>query len=278
MSDVDETSSKPGMPELIKLWREGRDPREVPELWSLPEHMRRSQALTQTMVASLLGITERHYRRIESGERGLSARLLDELTRILGLPEAERSALYLWAGHEPPHVHPAPDVDESLMQFVEEQPHSAYWSDLAYDVKGFNQQAARHLPWLTSVDANVMIELLAPEGTGRRMLRRWDDLWVPAMVAQLRLAQVRYPDNPRLAEVVREVRHDPVVRRVWNEPNLRARVQPLDDVRPLLLPTYDTGGPVWMRLLTFSPLHRPDLRLVVISPVSHSGDPTGTTH
>jgi hypothetical protein len=238
--------------------------------------MRRGPVLTQALMAALTGVSERHYRRLETaGGKNFSSAFLAKVVRILDLDEAETAALYLWTEHEPPVHRPRDGLDASLVRYLDEQPHAAYYSDAAYDVVACNRLAARYFPWLAARGANVMRWSLGPGTGSEAQLLDWERCWAVPMVAQLRLAAVRFPDDARLRRVVEDVRRNPVVRRIWDEEEPRLVAHAYGDIRPMAIPALGPD-PVWIQILAFTPLHRPDLRLVVASPVE--AGPGGVSH
>lgn len=254
-----------GMSDVLRSWRLRRDPRDVLELNSLPAHLRSAPVLTQAIMALLTGVSERHYRRLETqGGKNFSRGLVAQIARILALNEAESTALYIWTAHEPPPPPAQPGLDASLIRFLDEQTHAAYYSDDAYDILGYNGLAALHFPWITAEGANIMQWGLGE--TGRGQCVGWEEYWAAPMIAQLRLAAIRHPDNVRLREVIRDVRLDPDTRRLWDDERSRMAAHAHGDIRPITAPTLGTTA-VWIQLLAFTPLHRPDLRLVVVSPL-----------
>lgn len=262
----------PQMPDMIRSWRLRRDPRDLPEIVSLPAHRQRSQILTQALMADLIGCSERQYRRLELGTGPVSRGVVAAAARILALHPAEREALYSWAGHTAPTDPPLAELDESLNQFLDEIPHGAYYSDPSYDIVAYNGLAAVHWPWITEPGANIMTSLLATDGRGRAQCVDWEERWAPPMIAQLRSAGVRAPDDTRLQEVIERVRGCAVIRRIWDG-DAEMRSHAYGDVRPMLMPAYGTREPVWIRIVAWTPLHRSDVRLVVGSPVSDVVEP-----
>lgn len=256
-----------GMSDMLRNWRLRRDPRDVPEMRTLPGHMRRGNVLTQSLMAALTGVSERHYRRLETaGGKNFSSAFLANIVRILALNEAESTALYIWTEHEPPVYQPEQDLDTSLIRYLNQQAHAAYYSDLAYDIVGYNHLAALHFPWLTTDGANIMEWGLGVDTGSREYLMRWEECWAAPMIAQLRLADVRFPHHARLQEVIRDVRRNPEVRRIWDEDEQRVEAHAYGDVRPVSIPSLGAGE-TWIEILAFTPMHRPDLRLVITSPV-----------
>lgn len=161
------------MPKIMRTWRARRNLDDVPGMSALPRHRHRRGGLTQSIMADLLGVDERHYRRLEHGEGRISKDLVRECARILGLNPAEASALYVWSGHQPPRavVPQHPDVPDDLLGMLHRIGHGAYWSDDTYTVLAYNRRAAWHWPWMQRPGANIMEELLAPSSQGREQCR-----------------------------------------------------------------------------------------------------------
>lgn len=255
------------MPKIMRTWRARRNPDDIPGMSALPRHRHRRGRLTQAIMADLLGVDERHYRRLEHGEGRISKDLVRDCARILGLNPAEASALYVWSGHQPPQavVPQQPDVPDDLLGMLHRIGHGAYWSDDTYTVLAYNRRAAWHWPWMQRAGANIMEELLAPSSQGREQCRQWETHWAPYMVAELRRSAVVELDNDRIQRVVRRVRRSAEVRRLWDgDERAEMSLHPYATVRPMELPL---TGPVHVSVQALAPLAHPGLRMIVGIPV-----------
>ncbi|WP_399922218.1 helix-turn-helix domain-containing protein [Streptomyces kanamyceticus] len=247
---------------MLRAWRMARDPRLLPG--PVPFRGHRSY-LTQLDVALLLGVSERWYRALERGEdRGYAPEMIAGVARILGLSPAQTDALYRGTGHRPPPpaAHDA-RPDEAMLDLLHHQRRVSWICDQAWDVLAVNAVAARHCPWLAHPGANVMTWAFSPEA--RYQLREWDTRWAGPLLARLRLAWQRRPDDDRLDEVVRAVRRQPGVAALWDatadvpEPG-DARARPM--YFPLVAP-----DPVDVRVRTYGCYDDTALRWYVLTPV-----------
>lgn len=251
------------MPKIMRTWRARRNLADIPGTDALSRHRHRRGHLTQAIMADLLGVDERHYRRLEHGEGRISKDLVRDCARILGLNPAEASALYVWSGHQPPLavVPPHPDVPDDLLGMLHRIGHGAYWSDDTYTVLAYNRRAAWHWPWMQRDGANIMEELLAPDSQGREQCRHWETRWAPYMVAELRRSAVVDQDHDRIQRVVRRVRRSAEVRRLWDEDErAEMSLHPYGTVRPMLLPL---AGEVHVSVEALAPMAHPGLRMIV---------------
>ncbi|MFT2017705.1 helix-turn-helix transcriptional regulator [Streptomyces sp. 796.1] len=192
---------------LLRAWRRRVNRDEV----ALPSRFnrRRKAGLTQEEVADLVGVSPRWYNRLETGAPGAYSDLfLEAVAEALSLDDTERHALFVHAvGRQPqprPHVLPSGGISPHFAELVRRQPLPAYISDTAWDVHLYNDHAVGHMPWMKSV-GNVMIWALA-HPQARLQLVDWETKWARPMAAQLRAAASQHKDNPRLAQVIREVR------------------------------------------------------------------------
>ncbi|MEU4799055.1 helix-turn-helix domain-containing protein [Streptomyces sp. NPDC023327] len=252
---------------MLRAWRMARDPALLPGPVPFRGHRR---YLTQLDMALLLGVSERWYRALERGEdRGYAPEMITGVVRVLGLSPAQADALHLGTGLRPPHrPPPAARVDEALLDLLHQQRRVSWICDQAWDVVAANAVAARHCPWLVHPGANVMTWAFSPPA--RYQLRDWETRWAGALLARLRLAWQRWPDNERLDEVVRTVRREPGVAELWDTaagvPDPAAT-----PVRPMFFPLV-APDPLDVRVMTFGRFDDASLRWLVLTPA----DPTVT--
>ncbi|MBW5422368.1 helix-turn-helix domain-containing protein [Streptomyces sp. BG9H] len=247
---------------MLRAWRMARDPRLVPG--PVPFRGHRGY-LTQLDMALLLGVSERWYRALERGEdRGYAPEMIAGVARILDLSPARTEALFRGTGHRPPRrpAHRA-RPDEAMLDLLHQQRRVSWICDPAWDVVAVNAVAARHCPWLTHPDANVMTWAFSPQA--RYQLRDWESRWAGPLLARLRLAWQRMPDDERLDEVVRAVRGEPGVAALWDG---AADVPDPDEARarPVYFPLV-SPDPVDVRVRTYGRYDDDALRWIVVTPV-----------
>ncbi|MVO89270.1 helix-turn-helix domain-containing protein [Streptomyces sp. p1417] len=244
---------------MVCAWRAARPPESVPSL--VPGRGRRAR-LTQLDVALLLGVSERWYRALESGEdRPYSREFVDGVVRVLGLGPAQAAALHRGTGHTPPRPEPA-DPSPGLLDLVRRQHCVSFLCDAAWDVVHANDIAARHCPWLVRPGANVMIWAFSEES--RYQLRDWQSYWAGPLLGQLRLSWQHGGANPRLDEVVRTVRGAPETERLWRS-HTPTGAFPLGTPRPMYLPLF-SPRPTDVRIAACVPCDAPHTRWIMLTP------------
>lgn len=254
-----------GMADLLPEWRRQRVCEEIPEWRALPPALRVSP-LTQGTMATLLGVTERHFRNFEKrGGSGFSRPMVEAAVRILGLNTAQADAVWRWTEHdEMPVGAPQDHVSDELRRLLNVVPHGAYFSNSVWDIVAYNSLAALHWPWITAPGANIMGWALGWRTGSRAVLSQYTAKWVRPMVAQLRASYLADPLNPRLLELIATVRQNPAVRQVWDTgSDVRPHAQ--GEIRPVRMPLLAVGRPVDIQLLALQPLGE-DLRLVIAMP------------
>lgn len=227
----------PPITRMLKTWREERDPRAVPG-FTARYGSRHRKGLTQRDVAELSGVTEGWYGRLERGKLDqVGDEFLERIVRVLDLDSAQRAHLWLEAnGCEPPPLQYSDPstIDPVVAAIVHSFTYPAYTFDHCWDIRVFNQAAARDYPWMLH-GINVMIWALCyPEA--RLQLIDWEETWAKPMASQLRHAHKANPDDARLNEVCNHIRQaDPVARRILDE-DVTTVIHPDGDRRRLYLP------------------------------------------
>lgn len=256
---------------LVRSWRLRLNPDEIPGLNAGRARNRRHRrhTVSQEMVANLIGYTVGWYSSLERGEsQNYSTDFLDRVAYTLRLSPTEKTLLFLYAaGHEPSTQRPSSKADlaKPLKPVLEAQPWPAYISDEAWDLVDSNQHMRDWFPWI-SHETNVMRWVFTyPEA--RNQLYRWETDWAPQMLAQLRTACARLPDNRRLNEVLTEILQvNRDARRLWDQP--LAYLHPDGDRRSLYLPYHRKVKPI--QLVALEPMRAPGSRIIMLVPTSDS--------
>ncbi|MEU8027614.1 helix-turn-helix transcriptional regulator [Streptomyces sp. NPDC049099] len=265
VSVTNEPSSLDHLSTLVKGWRRRLTRDQIPELRR--SRQGRSKLVSQEDMARLTGVSSVWYGKFERGGAAqYSEDFLNRVSCALRLDEAERKLLFLHAvGWEPTSPANCQDtgITDGVRQLLELQPWPAYASDTAWDVIYQNRVFGE---WFPSGVAgqNIAKEVFAPD-TGRRIrFHNWERDWAGPMLAQMRMAQARHPENTRLSTVVEEILEtSPCARRLWREHRV---VEHADgNRREVLLAGQET--PTTIEIVMTSPLSNGELRLVSLIPV-----------
>ncbi|AKN75681.1 transcriptional regulator [Streptomyces sp. PBH53] len=224
---------------LLRWKRAQVDPLEL-GLAKPPERGRRSAGLSQAQVAQALFVTERTYAKLERGDMATpTADFLDDVARVLGMTEGERTALYVYTlGYEPPFpMDPMAGTNvasawQSAVSRVSGQP--CYINDVAWNVLAANDDFVRMFPQELGQppqlpEQNLIRWMLLREDAREHHLVDWDK-WAERVSAQLRTAVAAHPDNEDLQQLDREVSEDPVVGPIYRS-HSGPYIQPDGDTR-----------------------------------------------
>lgn len=211
----------------LRLWRD----RVTPAAVGLPsQSRRRAPGLRREEVAQLAGLSADYLVRLEQGRaRNPSVQVVQALARALRLDDGERDVLYRMAGHLPPspsrmdrHVPPSvmrlvdrlgdtpvSVIDASWQTILQNRAATALFGDLSGE-----SERGRNRAWRTFMDLPGMGRF---EPQTRSMVER-------DVVADLRAAVVRMPDDPDLASLVHDLRRDsPRFAELWETTPARPR-------------------------------------------------------
>ncbi len=197
-----------GLGGALRAWRERLTTSDV----GLPSYgARRAPGLRREEVAGLAGVSVDYLVRLEQGRaRHPSAQVAEALARALRLGDAERDHLFHLAGLAEPRsgqvpIRITPGVQRLLDRFGDAPVSvlAAAWNLLAWnplwaallgDPSGWRGRD-RNLVWRAFTDLPSRVVLTDAEH------KRWRS----GLVADLRLVCARYPDDPSLAGLVREL-------------------------------------------------------------------------
>jgi transcriptional regulator with XRE-family HTH domain len=170
---------------------------------------RRTPGLRREEVAQLAYISTEYYARLEQARGPRPSReVLAGLARALRLSDAERAHLHHLAGEPPaPPAGPPREVRRSILDLLDRLPQAAATvMSASFEVIAWNDLAAALMEDFSAVprrDRNLVRKAFLgrrdvygvsdAEAFGRRAAR------------QLRATAARYPDDPELAELVREL-------------------------------------------------------------------------
>jgi transcriptional regulator with XRE-family HTH domain len=248
----------------MRGWRERLDPRSIA---GLGRGLRR-RTVSQELMAHLVGVSPMWYGKLERGERepNYSEELLDRVAYALQLNDDERDVLYLLAVGRPPVPRvraPAGAVNEVMARVVHAQPWPAYVSDRSWDVVVYNRHMARWFPHF-DYELNIMRWVFFYPAS-RLQLIDWETSWAPLMLAQMRAANARWPENKRLAGLIREsLSVNEFARRLWHTQPM-VYVHPDGDRRKLNLP-FEQGARE-IEIVALTPMRADDMRVVMLVPL-----------
>jgi hypothetical protein len=171
-------------------------------------------------MAALTGVTEVWYSYLEQGKQvSYGDDFLDRVAGALRLNSHERTVLYHLATGREPRPRPQPPqqvVSRAVRGILDAQPWPACVADLSWEMLSTNQALEDWLP-VTRWERNVMRWALKyPEV--RAQLVDWETVWAPVMLAQMRAAKAKYPDNQALTDLVEEcLAANDFARELWDK-------------------------------------------------------------
>lgn len=250
---------------LVRSWRLRLDPLSIPGLGVDALHR---QNVSQEQMAQLVGSSTLWYGRLERGE--LAARysedFLEKVAYSLQLNDDERTVLFLLAaGRSPaPRIRTSSTaVNDVLRRVIDRQPWPAYISDRGWDVVVHNDAMREWFPHF-AFERNIM-RWVYYYPQSKLQLIDWETSWAPLMLAQLRAAHARWPDNERIAELIREsLQVNDYARQLWDTDPM-VYVHPDGDRRKLNLPWEQ--GVREVEIVAWTPMRADDLRVVMLVPV-----------
>ena len=193
----------------IRTWRDRLTPAAV----GLPSgRTRRTVGLRREELAELAGMSVDYIVRLEQGRATTpSAQVVGALARALQLTRDERDHLYRLAGLQPPREglfsdHIPPGMRRVLTR-LGETPVAVFAADwsLVWCNRGWSALLGEPGAWLR--ERRSLVSARFPSGGDpvfpRRIVSENRDASDRAIVADLRRASARYPDDPRLAALIR---------------------------------------------------------------------------
>ncbi|MFE1885695.1 helix-turn-helix domain-containing protein [Streptomyces diastatochromogenes] len=192
--------------EFLKARRAELNPAEL----GLPDsgQQRRVPGLRREEVAVLAVVSTDYYTRIEQGRLQPSAPLLAELARVLRLNEDQRAYLFELAGKNlPPRGSERQQVTPQLQRMLDDLTTTpAFVIGRRTEVVGWNRLAAALFADFGQIPETerLYVRLLITDPAMRRLYADWDEVTRLA-IAQLRMENARYPDDPRLTTLVDEL-------------------------------------------------------------------------
>ncbi|WP_433617005.1 helix-turn-helix transcriptional regulator [Dactylosporangium sp. CA-139114] len=252
--------------QLLPKWRRALDPSAVPGL-VYAQRGRDKRRVSQEDIAHRVGVSTRWYANLERGEPGTySPAFLDRVAATLLLTAEQRAVLHmLVTGQEPdpPRIVPLGSKFASLRAIVNAQPWPAYVSDDAWDCLYSNEHHVRWFPHMR-YESNIMLWPFLYEES-KIQLVDWERDWARPMLAQLRAASARHPDNARLREIIQRVLAGSAdARRLWEE-EAEVHLHPDGDRRLMHVPFFDE--PRMIEIVALTTLRGAGFRVMMLIPV-----------
>jgi len=197
----------------VRAWRE----RLAPSAVGLPSHgSRRTSGLRREELAALAGVSVDYLVRLEQGRStSPSAQVVASLARALALSSDERDHLYRLAKHAVPDARLVPTLltpgIERMVARLSDAAVSVH--DMAWTILAWNATWAALMgdpSALSARDRNIAWRHFTRSGTsGSRIDRPTDDTaeFEHGVVADLRAALGRYPDDPELRRLITDLRN-----------------------------------------------------------------------
>lgn len=207
--------------ELGDLLRSRRERLQPADVGFPPGSRRRTRGLRREEVAALAAISPTYYTFLEQGrELHPSRQVLDALAAALHLDAAERAHLHQLAHGTPPA--PAPPAVETLAAGLAElvtrlDPCPTYVTGRRWDVLAANRAAcAVWTDWAALPPAKRnMLWWTFTDPAARSLLVDWEHE-ASALLARLRSAAARHPDDPVFGELIERLHAvSPEVRAWW---------------------------------------------------------------
>ncbi|WP_018334085.1 helix-turn-helix transcriptional regulator [Actinomycetospora chiangmaiensis] len=246
---------------FLRHRRERRTPDDV----GLPAGgRRRTPGLRREEVALVSGVSTSWYTFLEQGRPVRpSAQVLGAISGTLGLTDDERDHMFRLAGIAPDGPSAGPGVDAALADLVDAlDPRPAYVTAASFDVLAANA-AARTV--FRGIAPNVALWVFTAPAADEVLVDREEVAL--GILARLRAASARHPDDGRIAEVVTQLREtSSEAARWWSRQDVR------DDRSGRKRLRRPDGTVVTLTHTALHPAERPDLTLVVYGPSEGPSD------
>ncbi|TPE48083.1 MmyB family transcriptional regulator [Amaricoccus solimangrovi] len=231
-----------------------------------PTGRRRTPGLRREELAARAGLSVTWCAWIEQGrDIGASPAALARLAAALALTPAERAYLFELAGRRDPEA-PAPgtlpEAPGSVRALVAAVAHPAYGLDRFWTARCWNPAAADLFAgWLGPGRERNLLRYTFTDPSARDLLPDWEDR-ARRLLAEFRADYGRALHDPDMAPLVDRLRAESdLFARAWDEQGVAAREGGPRGFR------HPVRGLLAYEQYTFSPLERPDYKLVTLWPV-----------
>ena len=225
-----------------------------------PGGRRRTPGLRREELALISGVSTSWYTFLEQGrDVRPSAQVLEALAGALALTGDERDHLMRLGGLPPAMPEPGPEtIDPGLADLVDALgPRPAYVTAASFDVLAINRAARElFLGVTTATPANVALWVFTDPRADEVLVDREEV--ARGVLARLRAATARHPDDARVAAVVDTLRRESAeAASWWSRQDVREDRSGTKRVR------HPRHGEVTLTHTVLHPAERPDLTLVV---------------
>ncbi|WP_435749287.1 helix-turn-helix transcriptional regulator [Microbacterium sp. PMB16] len=189
---------------------------------------RRVSGLRREEVAKLASISTDYYTRLERGRLPASGPVLTDLARVMRLGDDHRAYLFGLARKfaADPARPPRQIVHTPLQRALDDLSTTpAFVLGRRTEIIGWNQLGAALITDFAAIPEpqRHFIRLLFTDPAMRTLYADWPGV-VQLAIAQLRMDSARYPDDPQLADLVRELSDEaPEFARLWSTHEVASR-------------------------------------------------------
>jgi transcriptional regulator with XRE-family HTH domain len=205
---------------------------------ALLQHWRRERRMSQLVLSSEAGVTQRHVSFVESGRANPSREMVLTLARALDVPLRERNQMLLAAGYAPHYRETGLDADSmaavraALDRVLEHhEPYPAVVMDRHWNVLEANRAAAGMFAFLLDeppLDPPNIVRLMFT--ALRPHVANWHDTG-EALVQRVHREAVGGVPDPRTTGLLDEVLALPGVPAAWRRPDFATTPLPVLPVR-----------------------------------------------
>jgi transcriptional regulator with XRE-family HTH domain len=255
---MDETEQRRLLGEFVRAHRERLAP-------APPAGRRRTPGLRREELAARAGISATWCTWIEQGrDVQASPHALARLADALLLTRAERAYLFELAGRRDPVEPDAPTVAEAPMALavmVTALEYPAYGLDRFWNACCWNPAAARLFPgWLGEDKQRNQLRFIFLEPSARGLIPDWEER-ARRVLAEFRADYSRrFNDSGMRALLGTLTAQSPLFAEAWHEQSVLER----EGGRRIF--HHPEDGPLTFEQHTFTPVERPDYKLVVLTP------------
>lgn len=224
---------------------------------------RKVAGLRREEIAGLAAISTDYYTRLEQGRIHPSPAVLASLARAFRLDQAQESYLYELAGAEAaPATREAPGVAATplLQAFLDDLTHTpAFGIGPRTEIVVWNAMGSALVTDFGAipVEHRQYIRLLLTDPRMREFYADWDEV-TELSIAQMRRYNASHPDDPELAQLVRELSElDPFFRHWWERHRVAPRTTGAKHLR------HPVVGDLYLHWNAVTWNAEPDLQIIV---------------